>query len=66
VSISPTFYEQLLYKNCFAQLRFVIFWQSDIGANAIPKMLVKLIADLQVLPNFFYTPSLSAVSSLQL
>jgi hypothetical protein len=48
VSISPIFYEQLFPMKVFcaafmcSKLRFVNFWQTDFGAKAVHKMLVKL------------------------
>ena len=48
MSISPTFYEQLFCTKVFRaaylylRLRFVDFWQKEIGAKAALKMLVKL------------------------
>jgi len=49
VSISPTFYEQLFHIKVFfatflfLQFGFVIFfWQENIGAKAVCKMLAKL------------------------
>ena len=50
VSISPTFYEQLFRRKVFwaaflyLRLRFVFFWQKEIGKKAACKMLVKLTA----------------------
>ena len=44
VSISPTFYEQLFHTKVFwaaflyLRLRFVFFWQKDIGAKAARKI----------------------------
>jgi hypothetical protein len=48
VSISPTFYEQLLCAKVFCaafmclQFGFVIFWRKDFGTKAAHKILVKL------------------------
>jgi len=48
VSISPIFYEQLFCTEVFCtaflliQFGFVIFWQKNVGAKAVCKMLVKL------------------------
>ena len=50
VSISPTFYEQLFRMKVFRaaflylRLRFVFFWQKQIGEKVARKMLVKLTA----------------------
>jgi hypothetical protein len=52
VSVSPTFYAQLLYtKVSYASFlnlhfRFVRFWRTNIGVNAAHKMLVKLTSSL--------------------
>jgi len=54
VSISPTFYEELLPTNviCAAfmclQNGFVTFWQKEISAKAAYKMLVKLTPCIDV------------------
>jgi len=48
VSISPTFYEQLIHTNMcctafpYLHFGFVIIWQTNIGSKAARKVLVKL------------------------
>ena len=48
MSISPTLCEQLFCTKVFCpaslylQYGFIIFWQKEFGAKAVPKMLVKL------------------------
>jgi len=49
MSISPTTYEQL-----FLTKEFVMFWQKNIGAKAILKMLVKLTTNMKASYYFYF------------
>ena len=59
VSISPTFYEQLFCTKVFfaaflyLQFGFVIFWQKEIGAKDVHKILVKLTTSVDYYKPYF-------------
>jgi len=71
VSISPTFYEQLLHTKVickafmYLQFGFVICWQKEIGAKAARKMLVKLTAGVEYFGRFAARRQNSIKTSIQ-